>query len=44
MGDSLAVTVCGRYSSSCLGLYTFIEKGKRGEEMNELQESQFMML
>lgn len=37
MGDSLAVTVCGRYSISCLGLYTFIYKGKRGEEINELQ-------
>ena len=37
MGDSLEVTVCGRYSISCLGLYTFIYKGKRGEEMNELQ-------
>lgn len=34
---SLEVTVCGRYSISCLGLYTFIYKGKRGEEMNELQ-------
>ena len=37
MGDSLEVTVCGRYSISCLGLYTFIYKGKRGEEINELQ-------
>lgn len=37
MGDSLAVTVCGRYSISCLGLYIYIyfylegEEGRRNE-------------